>query len=326
MVSLKKKIINGREYLYAEHSFRVSPDKSVKISKLIKKPEDANKLKEFFISKEKEYCIKLALSKYKHNSIFTEELIKTVEEIKVEYKYLIKKSTKKQFSDILDRFTINFTYETNAIEGNSLTLKDVTLVLHENIVPKGKDLREVYETKNTRKAADLLFAKKFKINEQSIIRLHKILVNDTGVSSGYKKLPNYLLMRNVKTTPPEKVKSEMDSLIKWYASNKKKLHPLKLAADFHGRFEKIHPFEDGNGRVGRALVNIILLENGYSPLIIRKTERLAYFNALGAFDNGYSGKLEHFLIKKFKDTFRKFFKVYFEYLKMTNKVNFRRSK
>ncbi len=317
MVSLKKKTIKGREYLYAEHSFRVSPQKSVKISKLIKRPGDIRKieLKDFFIAKEKEANVKYALSKYKKNHIITEELIRAVEEIKVEYKYLIKKASKKQFFDILDRFTVNFTYESNAIEGNSLTLKDVTLILHENITLKNKDLRDVYETKNTREAMELLFNKKFRLNEESVIKLHRILVKDTGVGFGYKKLPNYLLMRNVKTTPPERVEQEMAELIRWYNTNKEKIHPLTLATVFHGRFERIHPFEDGNGRVGRILVNIILLDNGYPPLIIRKTARQAYFNALEAFDNGYKGKLELFFIKKFKDTFRKFFRVYFEYLK-----------
>lgn len=320
MVSLKKKKIKGKEYLYAEHSFRVSPNKSVKVSKLIKRPEDVNskELREFFIKKEKEAHVKFALSKYKKNSIFTEELIKKIEEIKIEYKYLMNKATKKEFSDILDRFTINFTYESNAIEGNSLTLKDVTIILHENLAPKGKDLREIYETKNTREAMELLFKKKLKINEESIIKLHKTLVKDTGVRFGYKRLPNYLLMRNVKTTLPENVKSEMAALIKEYNSNKDKLHPLKLAADFHGKFERIHPFEDGNGRVGRILVNAIILNNGYPPLIIRKTTRQAYFKSLEAFDKGYSGRLEYFFIEKFKGTFNKFFKIFFEYLKRGN--------
>jgi len=317
MVSIKTKTIKGKKYLYAEHSFRISPEKTVKISKLIKNPTEvrSRKIREFFIQKEKEANIKYALSKYKKDHIFNKQLIRDVEEIKIEYKYLIRKATKKQFSDILDRFTVNFTYESNAIEGNSLTLKDVTLVLHENILPKGKDLREVYETTNSREVIELLFKKKFKVNEASIIKLHKFLVKDTGVSIGYKKLPNYLLMRQVKTALPENVKKEMDALIAWYHKNKDKVHPLKLASDFHGKFERIHPFEDGNGRVGRILINIMLLENGYPPLIIRKTTRPAYFNALAAFDSNYKNKLEWFLIEKFKDTFKKFFKVYFEYLK-----------
>src|SRR3989344_4093241 len=142
MVSVRYKKINGKKYLYAEHSFRLPNGKIKKISKLVKKEVESYQ----------NYALKL----YKTDSIFTREQIKKLELIKVEYQKLIKSFTKNQIKDILDRFTINFTYESNAIEGNSLTLKDVTLILGENVVPKNKDLREVYETRNTREAHELL--------------------------------------------------------------------------------------------------------------------------------------------------------------------------
>jgi Fic family protein len=316
MVSVKHKTINGRKYLYAEHSFRLPNGKIKKISKLIKnKEEEKNKeIKDYFLKKQIESYQDYALETYKQDSILNEEQIKKLEQIKVEYKEIIKSFTKNQIKDILDRFTINFTYESNAIEGNSLTLKDVTLILGENVVPKNKDLREVYETRNTREAHELLFKNKVKINIKDIINVHSILVKDTGVQLGFKKLPNYLLMRDLKTTPPEKVEEEINKLIFWYKTNKNKIHPLKLATEFHARFESIHPFDDGNGRTGRILLNAILLENNYPPLIIRKTARIAYFSSLEAFDKGYKNKLERFLLDKIKDTFEKFFKIYVKYL------------
>lgn len=316
MVNIRTKEINKKKYLYAEYSFRLPNGKIKKISKLIKKKEEKNseEIKKYFLKKEIEEYQKYSLKNYKTNHIFTKDEICKIEEMKVKYREIMKKLTKKQIKDILDRFTVNFTYESNAIEGNSLTLKDVTLILTEKIVPKGKDLREVYETKNTREAHDLLFNNQLKITIKDIIKLHSILVKDTGVSFGFKKIPNYLVMRDLKTTPPEKVQKEIEGLISWYNKNKGKLHPLKLAADFHARFEKIHPFEDGNGRVGRILINVILLENNYPPLIIRKTTRISYFAVLEAADNGFKNKLERFLIEKLKQTFRKFFEVYVRYV------------
>ncbi|MBU2576682.1 MAG: Fic family protein [Nanoarchaeota archaeon] len=251
---------------------------------------------------------------YKTDSVLTEEQIKKLESVRIEYQKIIKSFTKNQIKEILDRFTVNFTYESNAIEGNSLTLKDVTLILGENVVPKNKDLREIYETRNTREAHELLFKNKVKINLKDIINIHSILVKDTGVQLGFKKLPNYLVMGNLKTTPPEKVEEEMNKLISWYKFNKNEIHPLKLASEFHARFESIHPFDDGNGRTGRILLNTILLEQNYPPLIIKKTTRIAYFSSLEAFDKGYKDKLERFLLNKIKDTFEKFFKVYVRYL------------
>ncbi len=316
MVSIRKKKINRKEYLYAEYSFRLPDGKIKKISKLIRKKDDSGskEIKSYFLKKEQEAYKKYALKTYKEDSILTKEKIAKIESFKAEYRQLIRNLTKKQMKDILDRFSVNFTYESNAIEGNSLTLKDVNLILNENIVPKGKDLREVYETRNTRIANEMLFKNKIKISIRDIIKLHSVLIRDTGVKDGFKKLPNYLLMRDVRTTPPEKTDQEMQALIESYNKLKEKEHPVKLAAEFHGRFEKIHPFEDGNGRVGRILINAILLERGYPPLIVRKTVRPSYFNALEAYDNGHKTKLQRFILEKLEKTFKNFFKVYVDYL------------
>jgi Fic family protein len=316
MVSTKYKVINGKKYLYAEYSFRLPNGTVKKISKHLVdiKEKDSKELKDFFLKKQIESYEQYALSRLKTDSIFSEEQIKKLEQIRVEYKKIIKSFTKTQVKDILDRFTVNFTYESNAIEGNSLTLKDVTLILGENIVPKDKDLREVYETRNTREVVTLLFDNKIKITSKDIIKIHSLLVKDTGVTTGFKKLPNYIVIRNLKTTHPEKVEGEINKLLDWYNQNKDKVHSLKLATEFHARFERIHPFEDGNGRAGRIFLNAILLENGYPPLIIRKTARVAYFSSLEAFDNGYNGKLERFLLDKIKQTFENFFKEYAKYL------------
>ena len=316
MVSVRKKKINKKEYLYAEYSFRLPNGKIKKISKLIRNRIDleSKEVKDYFFHKEIEIYKKYALEFYKEDSVLTKEKIEKIESFKVEYRQLIKNLTKKQLKDILDRFTVNFTYESNAIEGNSLTLKDVTLMINENIVPKGKDLREIYETRNTRIAHEMLFNDKINITIKDILKIHSILVRDTGVSEGFKRLPNFLLMRNVKTTPPEKTEQEIQALVEKYNELKEIEHPLKLAADFHGRFEKIHPFEDGNGRVGRILINAILLEKGYPPLIIRKTMRLSYFNALEAYDHGHKTRFQRFLLEKFEKTFKSFFKIYLNYL------------
>tara|TARA_Y100000310_G_C20474908_1_gene711922 strand:- start:457 stop:789 length:333 start_codon:yes stop_codon:yes gene_type:complete len=110
------------------------------------------------------------------------------------------------------------------------------------------------------------------------------------------------------------MKKIMNGLLDWYEENKNKIYPLRLATEFHARFEAIHPFEDGNGRTGRVLLNAILLGYGYPPLIIRKTARVAYFSSLEAFDKGHKAKLEKFLLDKIKKTFNNFFKIYVKYL------------
>ena len=319
MVFISLKIIKGHKRYYLEQSVRLSDGRIKKISLYLKeyapnKPfpqmeEYTKKLEE----KVKEEIIGSSIKWYEKNSIFTEEILKEIEEIRREYKKIIKKLTKNQKKDVLDRFTINFTYESNAIEGNSLTLKDVTFIIQEGKILKGKDVREIYETVNTRKALEWIFYKKPKLDEKTILKLHEIVIENTGVSKGYKQIPNFLLGRNVKTTAPEKVQEEINKLLMWYHATKT-IHPLQKAAIFHGRFEKIHPFEDGNGRVGRLLINSILLEHGYPPLILRKIQRVHYFHTLEAFDNGHPDNLYRFLLEKYKETYHKFFEIYVKYL------------
>lgn len=319
MVYLTSKTINNKKYTYLVKSIRLPDGTPKKISKLINSRKPLPYLKKqydgFFLAGEKRLHTKYALEKFKLNHIFSKEEVEKIEGIKIDYKHLIRKLNKAQIKDLFDRFTINFTYESNAIEGNSLTLKDVNIVILENSIPKGKDLREIYETRNSRIVVNRIFLREFDVSHKSIIKIHKILMRDIDVRTGYKKLPNFIMGSRIKTTPPEKVEEEMGKLIDWYNSNLGKMNPLELATTFHGKFEKIHPFEDGNGRVGRFLINVILVNNGYPPLIVRKTVRKSYMEALSAFDFGYYDKLKRFLLEKYKETYRKFFEIYVRYVK-----------
>jgi Fic family protein len=312
MVYFTKKKINNKEYLYAVHSIRVN-GKVVKLSKIVKDKKITPELKVFFENKENELLKKNAIKKYQSDSLFSKEQIQKIEQTKQDYKKILKKLTKSQVKDLFDRFNANFTYESNAIEGNSLTLKDVAMVLFENKVIEGKDLREIYETRNSREVTELILKNKFNPTEKDILKLHKMLVKDMGIREGYKKIPNYLIGRKVETTPPENVSKEMKNLLNWL-EKEKTVHPIKKVALFHGKFEKIHPFDDGNGRVGRFLINIILVNEGYAPLIIRKTQRISYLKALEDFDNGYTRNLEKFLLDKYKNTFKNFFQEYLNYI------------
>jgi len=313
MVHFSRKRISGREYLYAVQSVRLSGGRVAKITKRVDRPVLTPGLRRYFDSRERGLLEKDAMGRYKTDSVFTEQQIANVEATRSDYKKILRKLTKAQKKDLLDRFTANFTYESNALEGNSLTLKDVAMVLFEDKVIEGKDLREIYDTTNSRAVVDLILARKFRVTEKDIIRMHKMLVKDMGIATGYKRIPNYLMGRRVKTAPPEQVKKEMGGLLDWLGKAED-MHPLKKAALFHGKFERIHPFDDGNGRVGRFLLNVMLVNAGYAPVIIRKSQRVAYLNALEDFDGGYTANLERFILEKYKGTFRSFFQVYIKYL------------
>ncbi|MBN1644537.1 Fic family protein [Candidatus Woesearchaeota archaeon] len=316
---IAKRKIKGKTYFFLEKSLRLPNGKTIKISKILKsKPKNLSQIvkkhKNYFIKKEKKAFTDFALKNYQFKYPLSKEDIQTIENIKIEYKYIVKKLKKENIKDLFDRFTVNFTYESNAIEGNSLTLKDVAIVISENKTVEGKDIREIYETKNSRQAVNLLLRKKIKISHKGIIQVHKIIMQNIEKESGYKKLPNIILGSNLKTSPPEKVYQHMTELINWYDQNRQKIHPLQLAVIFHGWFEKIHPFKDGNGRVGRFLLNAILVNDSYPPLIIRKTQRVKYLHALHAFDQKTDIPLIRFILEKYKSTYRNFYQIYFKYV------------
>ncbi len=203
------KIINGRSYKYAIKSVRLPDGKVVSLQKIYNN-ESEKELNELFREKEKKAHLGFAIKKFGTDYIFSEKELEKIEDIKAGYKKILKKLTKTSLKDLLDRFTANFTFESNALEGNSITLKDVALVMFENAAVKGKDLREIYETRNSRRVIEQIFKNRFSVSHKDIIKIHKILVKDIKIQTGYKKIPNFIVGSRVKTSPPEKTHQEMD--------------------------------------------------------------------------------------------------------------------
>ena len=136
MAFVSTKAIKGIKRYYLEKSIRLPSGKVKKFSVYLKGYDSGRKYKgigdynALLDSKIRKELVEFALSYYKKSGIFDASLLKGLEEIKLDYKDILKKITKKQWQDIIDRFTVNFTYESNAIEGSSLTLKDVTFILY----------------------------------------------------------------------------------------------------------------------------------------------------------------------------------------------------
>ncbi|MBI4992597.1 MAG: Fic family protein, partial [Candidatus Magasanikbacteria bacterium] len=138
-------------------------------------------------------------------------------------------------------------------------------------------------------------------NQRQIINLHKLLVGGLSINAGYKKVD--IVINNKTTTPVGEVRREMNQLLNWWKKNKKnKRHPLALAADWHQRFEHIHPFEDGNGRVGRLLFNFILSQCGYPPILFLYQNRRRYFSSLDQADEGRRNKWYWHAIAVYKNS------------------------
>src|SRR3989344_4625210 len=207
-----------------------------------------------------------------------------VEACRIHYNEQFKKQDKFTKEDTLKNFVVEFSFNTTSIEGNTITLQETRNLLHEGITPKGRTLREIYDLQNTEKVFFSLHDSKKELTHELIIDVHSKLMENIDPRKGYRNVDVRVLRSNFDATPAPFVKTDMDLLIRWYQKNAETLHPLVLATIFHHKFEKIHPFADGNGRTGRMLLNYILLKKGYPPMIIRKKYRAEYLEALGTAD------------------------------------------
>jgi len=202
-------------------------------------------------------------------------------------------------STLAQKFREEWTYHTNGIEGNTMTLQETSFFLREGLTVKGKTLREHFEVINHGEAIDYLqdAIRERDLSEGLIKDFHAMLFEGVKswspglriVPGAYKVQDNHVLTPSGEIhyyTPAVQVPLEMEKLLEWLTVSLPTVHPIRLAADFHHRFVAIHPFQDGNGRVGRICMNFILMKAGYPPAIIRKEERLDYYLALEQADKG----------------------------------------
>jgi fido (protein-threonine AMPylation protein) len=188
-------------------------------------------------------------------------------------------------SSLRKKLALDWTYHSNAIEGNTLTLRETKVVLEDGITIGKKSMREHFEAINHRDAilfVEDLVSKVADINEWNIKNIHQLVYKniDNEVAGRYRT--ENVVITGAGFTPPDHfhLPEKMAELIRWYHTDAKRLHPIDRASQLHTRFVEIHPFEDGNGRTARLLLNFELMREGYPVTIIRKEDRLEYFDAL----------------------------------------------
>jgi Fic family protein len=186
-------------------------------------------------------------------------------------------------ASLREKLMLEWTYHSNAIEGNTLTLRETKVVL-EGITVGGKSLREHFEATNHRDAilyVEDIVSKAEALSEWQIRDIHALVLKNINAGEAGRYRHENVVIAGASTTPPDflHLPAEMAGLIDWYGQAAA-MHPVERAAELHTRFVKIHPFVDGNGRTGRLLLNFELMKAGYPPAIIRKEDRLAYYDAL----------------------------------------------
>ena len=228
------------------------------------------------------------------------------------------------WSVIQTKLRVDWTYDTNALEGSTLTYGETLFFLNEGLTVEGKPLKDFLDAKNHAEAIDYLYDiikekrpisqglnKEFNLLLLSGIT-HTQALNEFGqqvkkpaTPGQYKRLPNHVIQPDGtihRYTEPLKVVDEMEHLCKWLDENLGNVHPVICGAVAHYNLVRIHPFDDGNGRGARLLMNLILIQKGYPPAIVRMTKRRAYLNTLAKADKGEFLPFVEFISESLLDT------------------------
>lgn len=217
---------------------------------------------------------------------------------------------------IMQKFRLDWNYHSNNLEGNSLTYGETKALILFGITAQGKPLKDHFEITGHNEAINwiLEIVKGETVLTESFIRqLHTLLLKESSYKEAktpegkptrrkievgkYKNQPNHVITVTGETfyfATPEETPAKMQELVEWFRKEKEKpdVNPIILAALFHYRFIRIHPFDDGNGRVARILMNFILMQFGYPPVIIKTEDKENYYAVLRLAD---AGELEPFI-------------------------------
>jgi len=188
---------------------------------------------------------------------------------------------------IAQALELEYTFESNRIEGNTLTLRETDLVINEGLTISGKSMREHLEAINHQEAIAYikhLMEKNTSLNEREVLAIHNLILRGINPEDAGRYRRVQVMIKGSSHMPPQPflVSKEMEDFFIWYETNKNGLHPIILAAELHERIVTIHPFIDGNGRTSRLIMNLILLQHGYVIANIKGDydNRMQYYNAL----------------------------------------------
>jgi Fic family protein len=276
-----KKIVKDIAYLGSDLS-KVDVKKLISSSKYGKEITKSYKQINHLITSNY-YYRKAELLKYKKNTYLTKEQLIRLNAISFHFSSNFKKLHQLTAADFLNNFVISYTYNTTSIEGNTIALADVKKILtDDSIYLKNKTLREIYDLRNTKDTFNYIFKNTLKLSLKVIIDIHKKLMKDVDDRVGFRNFDVRVFKSHFKSSLYFRIDKEINDLLSWFNISKENI--FVRAVIFHHKFEKIHPFGDGNGRTGRMLLNLILLNNNLPPLIITKKNKKFYFDSLSIAD------------------------------------------
>ena len=295
MVSVRKRKAGQGQYYYLEYSFREN-------SKVRKK--------ELYLGKELPKNLEEIRRKFV-SEIYAERWFLQFDGIKKGFLKEKKAMPSSAFEKETESFAVRFTYDTNRIEGSTLSLRKTADLLLRGVTPAEKPFQEVKEAKAHRDAFYEIIDYEKDVSLQMVLYFHKKLFEGTKQDIAGKIREHHVAIAGSRFTPPfpAEVYPLLVDFFRWYGRNKKILHPVELAALVHLKLVSIYPFADGNGRISRLVMNFILNKHGFPMLNILYEKRNSYYTAL---EHSQVKKDENIFLQWF---FKRYLKKFREYLK-----------
>ena len=232
---------------------------------------------------------------YYESEYLTKEQITQIEQIRHMYKAMTDLMTTNEIEAYEKDFEIQYIHGTTSIEGNTLTVGETKKLLNYGITPSKKNLREINEVQNFQSVVAYRDKYKGRVTPEFVRTLHALVMQNIDHDSAgqFRRVDNVIVTNSdLRPTPSALVEVEMqEAMTDYYTRLKSKGHPFELAVLFHHKLESIHPFTDGNGRVGREVLNFMLRRSKYPRLLFLGTDRDLYLNALKSGDEGDRGSL-----------------------------------
>ncbi|MCL4379195.1 MAG: Fic family protein [Candidatus Marsarchaeota archaeon] len=296
MSFIEKQRHGGHFYYYLVKNVRSSPSKVKKIRIFLgREVPDRAKLQRYFMELEKRALLQHAAE------WLPKELIEKVDDLGAS----IAVSRKTADETLPKDFVVRYTYNTNAIEGNKLTLRQTALVISDRIAPAGARADDVVEALNAVDAWDFTKSYRGRLNKAFICEIQYEITKHTAcrIQGDYRDSDVRISGSEYIPPGPKAVPRMLEGLFKEFYARKKALHPIELATLLHNKFVAIHPFIDGNGRTARLLMNWVLLKNKFPPAIIEVANKERYYKAIEDADRGIQKTFAVFLAQQLLDQY-----------------------
>ncbi|MFH1276731.1 MAG: Fic family protein [Candidatus Woesearchaeota archaeon] len=266
MVNIRKEKRGKKIYFYLEHSLRT---------------KDKVKKKRLYLGEGLPQNVEILKKKFLHD-IYKEKWYPLLDSIKKDYVKDHKDMPKSIKEKELANFIIKFTYDTQRIEGSTLTLRETADLLEKGITPNEKPIGDVKEAEAHKKVFYEMLRYEKDLSLQLVLSWNKKLLQETKPDIAGKVRKHQVAIGGSKFLPPSPVEMDvlLDEFFKWYCKNKDKFHPVELAALVHLKFVTIHPFGDGNGRISRLMMNFVLHKQKFPLFSVPYKGRSSYYTAL----------------------------------------------